>query len=340
MKAAVYRKGKGVVVEDVPMPGMDDDQVLIRVADTGFCGSDHSLIENGGLSDGYILGHEVSGTVVKTGKRVPDGCRDMRVMVRPTSCGRCSDCKAGRPYFCQEDRRSIGIGHLPGAFAEYLVVYPGMLIPVPEGVDSQNAALAEVFATSLHAINCTGQKGGAALVIGGGPIGLAMVTLLKLLGFGPVALSEPVALKRDLALAQGADRVVDPVTEELHQAAFVCTQGKGFDSVFECSGVPGLIQAGLDAAARGGRMCLVGMTFQEAGIVPLTFNLKEVSLTGSYSNTHEENVRCLNWMAEGKLDGRAMITDLISLEQLPAVYRERIHTGRAVKVMLRIGEAF
>lgn len=340
MKAVVYRTDRGIVTEEVPLPRMDDEQVLIRVANTGFCGSDHSLIKSGGLSDGYILGHEVSGTVVETGKNVQGVRYGMRVMIRPTFCGTCVDCKSGKPYFCQNERRTIGIGDLPGAFAEYVAVYPRMLIPVPHGVDSQNAALAEAFAASLHAINCAGRKKGSVLVIGGGPIGLAVVALLKLLNVGPVILSEPVKEKRDLGLVLGADHVVDPLSDDVNQVAFVHTNGKGFETVFECSGVPELIQLCLNAAARGGRVCIVSMSFQEATLAPITFNLKEVWLTGSYSNTHEENLQCLKWMAAGKLNGKLLISDFATLDELPDVYEKRIETGRAVKLMLKIGREF
>jgi len=340
MKAVVYRNTKGIVTEDVPLPKIDDEQVLIKVVNTGFCGSDHSMIKVGGLSDGYILGHEVSGTVAEIGKNVEGVTHGMRVMIRPTFCGKCVDCKSGRTYFCQNNRRSIGIGDLPGAFAEYVVVYPQMLIPVPDGVDSRNAALTEAFAASLHAINCAGNKNGSALVTGGGPIGLALVKLLKLLNFGPVILSEPLKEKRDLGLILGADQAMDPNMEDINQIAFLHTQGKGFETVFECSGVPELVQLCLNAAARGGRVCIVSMSFQEAVIVPMTFNLKEVWLTGSYSNTHEENIQCLKWMAAGKLDGRTLITDSVSLDDLPDVYEKRIETGQAVKVMLTIGKEF
>jgi 2-desacetyl-2-hydroxyethyl bacteriochlorophyllide A dehydrogenase len=340
MKAIVYRTAGGIVSEEVALPKIDDDQVLIKVANTGFCGSDHSMIKSKGLSDGYILGHEASGTVVEIGKNVQDVKQGMRTMIRPTFCGGCIDCKSGRTYFCQNNRRSIGIGDLPGAFAEYVAVYPQMLIPVPYGVDSRNAALAEAFAASLHAVNCAGGKNGSALVTGGGPIGLALVNLLKILGFGPVILSEPIEAKRNLGIALGADQVVDPYTEDIDRIAFLQTSGRGFDNVFECSGVPELVQYCLNATARGGRVCVVSMTFQEAVITPMTFNLKEVWLTGSYSNTHEENIQCLKWMAAGKLDGRQLITDSVSLDELPGIYKKRIETGLAVKVMLEIGEEF
>ena len=340
MKAAVYRQKKGLVIENVPIPGIGPDEVLVEVANTGFCGSDHSLLESGGLPDGIILGHEVSGTVVEKGREVDGHVMGMQVAIRPTSCGGCRDCRMGKPYFCQHRRRSIGIGDLPGGFAQYVKVLPDMLIPVPEGVDSQNAALAEAFAAAYHGIACSGQNTGSVLVLGGGPIGLALVSLLKLEGFGPIALSEPVPEKRKLALGLGADHVADPREGNLDAFMFEHTSGIGFETVFECSGVPDNVQAALDACARGGVVCIVSVMMQPASMLPATLNFKEIRLTASYSNTHAENIACLDWMALGSLDGRPLISDLIELDELPGVYREKVCTGEALKVMLTIGEEF
>ena len=246
----------------------------------------------------------------------------------------------GKPCFCQHNRRSIGIGDLPGGFAEFVKVLPGMLIPVPDGVDSRNAALAEAFAAAYHGIACAGENRGSALVLGGGPIGLALVRLLKLEGFGPVALSEPVPEKRGLALEYGADAVVNPLQRDLNGFVFETTSGVGFETVFECSGVLDNVQAGLDACARGGVVCIVSVMMKPVAFLPATLNFKEVRLTASYSNTHEENRLCLDWMAKGKLDGHPLISDLITLDELPRVYQEKIHTGKALKVMMKIGEEF
>jgi 2-desacetyl-2-hydroxyethyl bacteriochlorophyllide A dehydrogenase len=340
MKAAVYRKDKGLVIEDVPMPELDDEGVLVKVANTGFCGSDHSLIDNGIAPDGYILGHETSGVIAEVGKNVDDCKTGTRVIIRPTYCGTCRECKVGKPYFCPNHRRTIGVGDLPGAFAEYIKVYPQMLIPVPDGVDSQNAALAEAFAAALHGIKSSRKDSGSALVIGGGPIGLGLVGLLKIIGFGPVVLSEPLAEKRAIAESFGADGVIDPIKENLGASTFNTTGGVGFETVFECSGAADAIQTAMDAAARSGTVCVVSMNFGQINISPTTLNFKELWLTGSYSNTHKENIQCLKWMQAGKLDGRALITDLIPLDELPGVYTERIQSGRAIKVMLRIGDEF
>jgi 2-desacetyl-2-hydroxyethyl bacteriochlorophyllide A dehydrogenase len=335
MKAVVVRGGQ-LELETVPVPMIEPDGVLLEVIDVGFCGSDHSLIKSGGLGEGTILGHEVCGRVVACGADVGDVALGTRAIVRPTACGQCRDCRAGRPYFCQTGRRSIGIGDMPGAFAEYVKVYPGMLIPVPEAVDSRNAALAEAFAAALHGINCIDASEGPALVLGGGPIGLAAVCLLRLLGVSPIVLSEPVNSKRALARELGADHVLDPFHDDLARRVFEMTAGIGFSVVLECSGVTDNIQKALDWVARGGDICVVSMMFAQAPIVPMTLNFKEARLTGCYSNTHEENRQCLEWMAAGKLDGGKLLTDIVSLAQLPTVYRERIDTGKAIKVIVEV----
>lgn len=340
MKAVVYDSKEKLKFVDIDMPQLDSDQVLIKVSNTGFCGSDHSMIESGSLADGYIVGHEVSGVVADIGSALKDQVLGTNVMIRPTYCGQCRDCKAGKPYFCQNNRRSIGIGDLPGGFAEYLKVYPEMLIPVPEGVDSLNASLAEAFAASLHGIRVSRAQGGSALVIGGGPIGLAMVRLLKILGFNPIALSEPVQNKREIAKNYGADILIDPFNENMVLRAMDETGGYGFETVFECSGIPESVSQAMYCAINGGTVCIVSVIMKNIEMAPMVLNFKEIWLVGSYSNTHEENRQCLEWMAQGKLDGRELISDYATLDELPQLYKESINTGKTIKVMLEIGEAF
>ncbi len=341
MKAAVYRRSTGLIIEEVPEPEPGPEFVLIKVSNTGFCGSDRSLIESGLLADGTILGHEVSGVVAGWGSEVRGMTEGSRVVVRPTFCGQCRDCRMGKPQLCTRSRRTIGIGDLPGAFAEYVTVYPQMVIPIPNGVDSRNAALAEPLASALHGIRASGSRGGSALVMGGGPIGLAAVGLLKLLGFAPIALSEPLKPKRELGKLFGADHSFDPCAQDLRQASREWTKGVGFETILECSGVAENVPLAFELVATGGSVCMISILFKGITLSqPMAMNFKEFRFTASYSNTHEENRECLDWLAGGAIDARPMISDLIGLDRLPSIYRERIHPGSAVKVMLQIGDEF
>ena len=340
MKAAVFYKERGLVIETLPVPEISADQVLIEVSQTGFCGSDHSLIETEGTPDGTILGHEVSGKVLELGSAVSSVQVGDPVIIRPTFCGQCIGCLRGSPQLCSNHRRSIGIGDLPGGFAEYVVAFPQMLIPVPKGVDSENAALAELFAVALHGIHQAGDKKGSVLVIGSGAVGLALVKLLKLKGYGPVAVSEPNAEKRTLAAQFGADVTVDPLNENLQAVAFQKTTTAGFETVFECSGIPEGLATAMNTACQGGVVCQLSVLYKDIAINPAIMLFKEIFITGAYGNTHAENKQCLKWMAEKALDARALVSDRITLDQLPETYEHRIKKGKTVKALLMIGEAF
>jgi threonine dehydrogenase-like Zn-dependent dehydrogenase len=339
MKAVVYQTSKGLTLDDVPAPDAGDDFLIVRVINTGFCGSDHSLIENGFLTDGTILGHETSGVIVEKGRNTKDISVGARVIIRPTYCGTCRECLRGMPHLCSGGRRTIGIGDLPGGFAEYVKIYPQMAIPIPDGVDSVNAALAEPFAAALHGIKTTGAEGGSVLVMGGGAIGLAAVKLLKILGFYPIALSEPQTMKRGMGGRFGADVLIDPLSENIRLMSFEATNGTGFETILECSGIGDNISLAMELAANGARICMISIIFRGMAIAqPMAMNFKEIHFSGSYSNTHEENRACLQWMAEKRLDARPLVTDMITLDELPETYKKRIHTGKAVKVMVKIGD--
>ncbi len=123
MKAVVYRQSKGLSFEEVLKPQVGAGEILIRVANTGFCGSDHSLIKTGWLPDGTILGHEISGQVVEKGPETDGPIPGTRVIIRPTYCGSCPNCLRGKPHLCRVNRRTVGIGDLPGGFAEWVKVF-------------------------------------------------------------------------------------------------------------------------------------------------------------------------------------------------------------------------
>jgi (R,R)-butanediol dehydrogenase / meso-butanediol dehydrogenase / diacetyl reductase len=285
------------------------------------------------MPDGTILGHEISAVLVEKGAEADGPPLGTKVCIRPTYCGKCANCLRGRPHLCRVHRRTTGLGDLPGGFAEYVKVFPQRLIPIPEGVDSRNAALAGTFASAWHAINCTGSETGSALVMGGGPIGPSAVRILKILGCQPVVLFEPIKEKRDIALGYGADRVFDPGEKDLNLQVRSMVEG-GFDKIFECSGVMANVGRAVHLAADCGQICIVSVLFKPLDLPdPYLINFKEVKPTASISNTHTENIQCLTWMAAGQVDARPLISDLTPLAKLPEVYRERIDTGLAVKVL-------
>ena len=340
MKAVVYRRSVGLVFEDVPKPEVGENEVLIRVANTGFCGSDHSLVESGLVPDGYVLGHETSGVIEVFGNEVKSLKAGSRVMIRPTFCGKCRHCLAQNPHLCTQNRRTMGVGDLPGGFAEYVKVFPQMVLPIPEGVDSQSAALTETFASALHGIKRSGVKEGSALILGGGPIGLAAIQLAK---FGPFS-HRPFGAGRVKKISgekiRGALRDRSLIRRPAQKGCGV-DAGAGFDLALECSGVPGNIQLALDAAAKGGTVCVVSVFFKPVTIDrPLILFLKELKLTVSASNTHEENYQCPGVAAAEKAGREGDDQRLHFSGGIAPVVSGPDPPGKVTKAMIQIGEEF
>jgi threonine dehydrogenase-like Zn-dependent dehydrogenase len=338
MKAVVYHRSQRLVYEETAKPIIAADQVLLKVIYAGFCGSDHSIVHYDYVPDGTILGHELSGVVEETGSQVQGITPGERYIVRTTFCGTCKYCLQGKTHLCV-NRLHVGKGEHGGGFSEYMAVFPKMLIPIPEGVDFRRAAMTEMYASALHGIYVTGVTGRAALVLGGGPIGLCTVELLKQKGFSPVVLSEPVPEKREIGLRIGATEAVDPFRTDILKEARRLSGGDGFDVVFECSGVPANLQTGLDCLNRGGALSFVSVIPTEVSFNPMGIMVgTEKKILGVGSSNHEENKEILDLMAQGKIDGNSLVTDDIRLEALPEVYRERIDKKRAIKVMVRVAD--
>jgi L-iditol 2-dehydrogenase len=340
MKAVVYHRSQRLDFEEVSKPQATPDQVIVKVVYAGFCGSDHSIIHYDYVPDGTILGHELSGVVVEVGSEVRDVAVGKRCVIRTTYCGKCAYCLQGRTHLCV-NRFHVGKGEggLGGGFSEYLAVYPQMLIPIPEGVDFRRAAMTEMYASALHGIYVTGLSEGAALVMGGGSIGLCTVELLKAKGFGPIVLSEPLPQRRELGLRLGATEVLDPLQIDIRKESRRLSGKDGFDVAFECSGVPANLQTGLDCLNRGGVLSFVSVIPTEVSFNPMSLMVgTERRIVGVGSSNHEENREVLELMAQGRLKGDPLVFDDIALAELPVVYRERIDKRQTLKVMVRVSD--
>jgi (R,R)-butanediol dehydrogenase/meso-butanediol dehydrogenase/diacetyl reductase len=340
MKAVVYHRSRRLEFEELPKPEAAPDQVIVKVVYAGFCGSDHSIIHYDYVRDGTILGHELSGVVVEVGPKARGVAVGDRCVVRTTYCGECAYCLQGRTHLCV-NRSHVGKGEggIGGGFSEYLVAYPQMLIPIPDGVGFRQAAMTEMYASALHGINVTGLSGGAALVMGGGSIGLCTVELLKAKGFDPIVLSEPVAEKRELGLRLGATEAVDPFQTNIRGESRRLSGKDGFDVAFECSGVPSNLQAGLNCLNCGGVLSFVSVIPTEVSFFPMSLMVgTERRIVGVGSSNHEENREVLDLMRQGSIDGTPLISDDITLAELPTVYTEKIDTRQTLKVMIHVSD--
>jgi len=343
MRAAVMRNSR-MVVDTVPDPVPGPGEVLVKTLACGICGSDlHALkhtrqfVENSpqGLSGGMdvardvVMGHEFCAEILDYGpgcsRRLPVGTRvcSVPVLVRngvPMTVGYSND--------------------VPGGYAERMVLMEPLLLPVANGLSTDRAALTEPMAVGQHAVEMA--KIGAddiPVVIGCGPIGLAVIASLRARGVRPIVAADYSPLRRKLAETLGADIVVDPAQHSPYASfrdlAALSRSGEhmpvnplsGTPTLrpgvfFECVGVPGVIDQMMVGAERGCRFVIVGVCMEPDQIRPLLAISKELNLQFVLGYTPEEFARTLTLIANGDLDVDPLITGKVGVEGVADAFRD------------------
>jgi (R,R)-butanediol dehydrogenase/meso-butanediol dehydrogenase/diacetyl reductase len=314
MRAVVVAGPRRLAVESVPDPTPEPGQAVLRVSACGICGSDLHVHQAAYLPAGAVMGHEFCGEVVEAAGGLRAG---ERVCVLPVlSCGRCPRCRGGLGMYCAA-QRALGLGQAPGAFAEYVAIAPHEAVRLPAGVDDEHGALVEPLAVALHACDVARiAPGERCLVIGAGPIGLALVLWARQLGAGEVIVSERAPGRRALAERLGATRVIDPEREDLAAAL----PPEGADVVFEAVGAPGLIQHCIERVRFRGRVVVAGVCIAPDGFQPAAAVLKEAALHFVMAYERRDFERTVDLLARGALRPGAMVTGRIGLDAVPAAF--------------------
>ena len=284
----------GYGLYDVPKPSLTkDDDVLIRVAYAGICGSDLNIIK--GFEDEFlgvvpgaktILGHEASGYIEEIGpaanvKGLKVG--DKVALYYNEHCGKCFYCRSGKEQFCQN------INLRMGSMADYIVLGEQQVFKLPDDADMLEAAMIEPVSVVLRGIDLLNIKPGDSVAIsGGGGIGLLFIQLLKICGASRITVIEPVSDKRQTALQLGANYSINPFEQDVIEEAKQITDGRGFDFVVETSGVLSTIQTSYDILARGGTLELFACYPKDSSYpVPLdSFFSKEAKIIGVFQSPY------------------------------------------------------
>lgn len=293
MRAGVYRE-KGIVrVEEVPVPEVAEGEVLIKVAACGICGTDIKKIYHAYVPPPQILGHEVAGTVVATGRGVTKWIPGDRVMsFHHIPCGDCFYCE--RRLFSQcKQYKATGLtgGFTPngGGFAEYVKAMPWVaergIIALPDNVSFEEATFIEPINTILKAVQKARVTAGeTALIVGCGPIGLQLLMVASLQG-ARLYTSDPMAVRRAKSLTLGALESFDPSDGKLVEQIKARTEGRGADAVLVAVAHPSVVVDALAAARPGGRVLLFAandpvtkIEFPAAAV-----GIDEKEILGSYS---------------------------------------------------------
>lgn len=336
MRAAVLNGGRMVCRDDVPEPTPGPGQVLVAVRACGICGSELHFAAHGkealalgkqmsgvpdlgadvDLSRDIFMGHEFSAEVLEAGPDTdthPPGTVVTSIPALLSTTG---------------IELIVYSNTLVGGYAERMLLSAPLLLEVPNGLDPRHAALTEPMAVGLHAVNKSNiAPGETALVLGCGPIGIAVIAALKARGVETIVAADFSATRRELATTMGAHRTVDPA------------DGSAFDTtapavVFEAVGIPGIIDDALRRAPARARIVVVGVCMQPDTLHPFFGIAKELSVQFVFAYDPTEFAASLRAIAEGEIDVAPLITGEVGLDGVGEAFDELADPGRHCKILV------
>lgn len=335
MRASVLRDGRMVYRDDVPDPVPGPGQVLVAVRSCGICGSDLHFAAHGAevlslsnemasgagamsvdLSHDVFMGHEFSAEILEAGPGTDTHPAGTLVTSIPV-------------LLSGTDIEPIVYSNTTvGGYAERMLLSAPLLLPIPNGLDPQPASLAEPMAVGLHAVNKSGiQPGEPALVLGCGPIGIAIIAALRLRGVETIVAADFSPKRRELAASMGAHQTIDPA------------QGSPFDAakpavVFEAVGIPGIINDVMRRARPGTRLVVAGVCMQADTMHPFFGIAKEISVQFVLAYDPQEFGDSLRAIAEGDIDVTPMITGSVGLEDVGTAFDDLADPERHCKIVV------
>lgn len=342
MKALMYNGVFDISIKEVEKPRPNLDEVCIKVKAVSICGSDLTGYKgkNAMRVAPLVMGHEFAGEIVELGKGVNNLQVGTRVTVNPNVyCGKCVNCRAGKFNVC-EFRRIVGTtmarGSYHGAMAEYVCVPQMTIIPLPDNVSYDEAAIIEPLAVSLHGAKKAGDiRGKSVVVLGAGPIGLLAIQCLKALGAKTVIATDILAERLAMALKCGANFVFNTQKEDIKQKIMEITNGNGVAAVFDAVGIRESVNQAINVIGNGGNIICVGMGSPVAELEFKKLITHEINLLGSYTYTTEMR-EAVELLQKGELNVKDLITTVAPLEKGAEVFAD-LASGNSsdIKVILR-----
>src|SRR6476659_4043159 len=325
MKAVVKAKAEpGLWLEEVPVPKVSGDDVLIRVLKASICGTDVHIYEWDEWAQKTIpvpmaIGHEFVGEIVEVGSNVSDFFPgDLVSGEGHVVCGRCRNCLAGRRHLCAVTQ-GVGVNR-PGAFAELISLPMTNIWRHHPGIDEEVAAIFDPFGNAVHTALSFPVLVEDVLVVGAGPIGLMAAAVARHAGARFVVVSEPNPVRRELALRMGATHVVDPTERTLRDAQAELGMVEGFDVVLGMSGNAGALRDALGNMAHGGGMAILGIPNEEIPIDVSQVVFNQLTLRGIYGREMYETWYKMSVMLRSGLDIRPAITHRFSYRDHEAAF--------------------
>jgi threonine 3-dehydrogenase len=341
MKALVKsRREPGLWMEDVPVPEIGPNDVLIRIHKSAICGTDMHIWNWDPWSQKTIpvpmhVGHEYVGRIVEVGSEVEGYKVGDRVSGEGhIVCGHCRNCKAGKRHLCPN---TIGVGvNRPGSFAEYLSLPATNLFKVPDDIPDDLAAIFDPYGNAAHTALSFNVVGEDVLITGAGPIGIMAVAIARHVGARNVVITDVNDYRLDLARKLGATRAVDVSRESLKDVMHELGMTEGFDVGLEMSGNGQAFKSLLDSMVNGGRVALLGIFGDDVAIDWGKVIFKGLFLKGIYGREMFETWYKMAAMIQGGLDISPVITHRFPIDEFRKGF-EVMGSGRSGKVILDWG---
>jgi L-iditol 2-dehydrogenase len=330
MKALVLSEYKKLELAELPQPEPGTDEVLVRVAACGICGSDvHGYDGTSGRRiPPIVMGHEAAGTIAKVGAAVKDFKEGDRVTFDSTVyCGQCGYCLRGEVNLCDQ-RQVVGVScgdyRRAGAFAEYVVVPQRILYHLPESLLFPEAAMLEAVSVALHAVRLSELKGGeTALVVGAGMIGLLTLQAARAGGASHVIVADIDATRLKLAKEMGADHTLQLSGSELIAEIMRLTANQGVDVALEAVGRNETVSVAIDSVRKGGTVTLIGNISPEVALPLQKVVTRQLRLQGTAASAGEYT-QAIELMMNGKIKVKPLITAVAPLGDGPQWF-ERLY---------------
>ncbi len=342
MKAALLNAPGRISVQDIELPEVGPNEILVqnRVALT--CGTDVKLYKRGHplAKLPLVIGHEFAGVVSKLGKGVNTFKEGDRVVaVNSAPCNECYFCLRGQQNLCENLGKVIGFS-VPGAYAEFVSI-PDRIVEkntlrIPENVSFEEAAILEPLACAVHGSELSAiQPGESVAIIGSGPIGLMHLQLAKNAGASPIMISNRTADRLQFAKHLGADLMIISSQEDQVQRVLEFTEGRGADVVIEAVGSNDTWEKALQMARKGGRVLMFGGCAPGTSVPLDTYRMhyEELTVKGAFHHTPASVRKAMDLITSRAINAKAIITHKMKLEQVTEAL-ELMAGGKALKVSL------
>lgn len=341
MKALVKAKPeKGLWMEHVPVPEPGPDEVLIKVKKSAICGTDVHIYKWDEWSaktvpTPMVVGHEFCGEIVDTGKAALKFNIGQRVSGEGhVTCGTCRNCRAGRGHLC---RNTLGVGvNRPGSFAEYLCIPEDNVVPIPDDIPDEIAAIFDPFGNAVHTALSFDLVGEDVLVTGAGPIGIMGALVAQKVGARKVVITDISPFRRQLAKDMGVQHVVDASIEDLNDVMAALGMTEGFDVGLEMSGAAPAMRDMIDKMNNGGKIALLGIAPTEFAVDWNKIIFKMLQVKGIYGREIFETWYKMIALVQSGLDLSGLITHRIGIDQYEEGFAAML-SGDAGKVVMDWG---